>query len=61
MGCLSVDDYRRYALPRTTELIQRLRGAGAPVIYFGTDSYRPAALDAGNRGGGHWGRLANSA
>ena len=61
VGCLSVDDYRRYALPRTTELIHRLQAAGAPVIYFGTDTCRPAALHAGNRGGGYWDRLANSA
>jgi len=38
VGCLSVEDYRRYALPRTAELIDRLRASGAPVIYFGTDS-----------------------
>ncbi len=38
VGCLSVEDYRRYVLPRTTELIQRLRKTGAPIIYFGTDS-----------------------
>jgi uroporphyrinogen decarboxylase len=38
VGCLGVDDYRRYVLPRTTELIHRLQAAGAPVIYFGTDS-----------------------
>jgi len=38
VGCLSVDDYRRYVLPRTTELITNLRKTGAPVIYFGTDS-----------------------
>ncbi len=38
VGCLSVDDYRRYALPRTTELIHRLQKTGVPVIYFGTDS-----------------------
>ncbi|HWR15203.1 MAG TPA: uroporphyrinogen decarboxylase [Terriglobales bacterium] len=38
VGCLSVDDYRRYALPRTKELVQRLKKTGAPVIYFGTDS-----------------------
>jgi uroporphyrinogen decarboxylase len=38
VGCLGVDDYRRYALPRTTELIHRLQAAGVPVIYFGTDS-----------------------
>jgi uroporphyrinogen decarboxylase len=38
VGCLSVEDYRRYVLPRTTELIKRLQSTGAPVIYFGTDS-----------------------
>ena len=38
VGCLSVDDYRRYALPRTKELVQRLKKTGVPVIYFGTDS-----------------------
>jgi uroporphyrinogen decarboxylase len=37
-GCLSVEDYRRYVLPHTTQLIQRVRKSGAPVIYFGTDS-----------------------
>jgi uroporphyrinogen decarboxylase len=37
-GCLSVEDYRKYALPRTTELVEALRKTGAPVIYFGTDS-----------------------
>jgi uroporphyrinogen decarboxylase len=38
VGCLSVGDYRRYVLPRTTELVQGLKRAGAPVIYFGTDT-----------------------
>ncbi len=38
VGCLSVEDYRRYVLPHTTELIQRLKTSGAPIIYFGTDS-----------------------
>lgn len=38
VGCLSVEDYRRYVLPRTTELIQRLKKMGVPIIYFGTDS-----------------------
>src|SRR5216683_5914771 len=38
VGCLSVDDYRRYVLPRTTELVKSLRKAGVPIIYFGTDS-----------------------
>jgi uroporphyrinogen decarboxylase len=38
VGCLSVDDYRRYVLPRTTELVQNLQRTKVPVIYFGTDS-----------------------
>jgi uroporphyrinogen decarboxylase len=37
-GCLSVADYRQYVLPRTTDLIRRLKATGAPVIYFGTDT-----------------------
>jgi len=37
VGCLSVEDYRRYVLPPTTELVKTLRKTGAPVIYFGTD------------------------
>lgn len=38
VGCLSVDDYRRYVLPRTTELIKKLQKTRVPIIYFGTDS-----------------------
>jgi uroporphyrinogen decarboxylase len=38
VGCLSVQDYRRYVLPRTTELVKALQRAGLPIIYFGTDS-----------------------
>jgi uroporphyrinogen decarboxylase len=38
VGCLSVEDYRRYVLPRTTELVHALKKTGAPVIYFGTDT-----------------------
>ena len=37
-GCLSVEDYRRYVLPRTTELVKALQRTGVPIIYFGTDS-----------------------
>jgi uroporphyrinogen decarboxylase len=37
-GCLSVEDYRRYVLPRTTELVQTLQMTGAPIIYFATES-----------------------
>ncbi len=49
VGCLGVDDYRRYALPRTAELIARLRRTGAPVIYFATDSATllPSMLETG--------------
>lgn len=38
VGCLSADGYRRYVLPRTTDLITRVKSTGAPVIYFGTDT-----------------------
>ena len=38
VGCLSVEDYRQYVLPRTTQLVRKLKESGAPVIYFGTDS-----------------------
>jgi uroporphyrinogen decarboxylase len=38
VGCLSVEDYRKFVLPRTTELIRSLKASGAPVIYFGTDT-----------------------
>jgi uroporphyrinogen decarboxylase len=38
VGCLSVDDYRQYVLPRTTQLVHALKRSGAPIIYFGTDS-----------------------
>src|ERR1700730_820221 len=38
VGCLSVEDYRRYVLPHTTSLVKTLQKTGAPVIYFGTDT-----------------------
>ena len=38
VGCLSVEDYRRYVLPHATDLVKRLQKSGVPVIYFGTDS-----------------------
>ncbi|WP_255462610.1 uroporphyrinogen decarboxylase [Granulicella sp. WH15] len=37
-GALSVTDYREYCLPATTELVQRIRSLGVPVIYFGVDT-----------------------
>jgi uroporphyrinogen decarboxylase len=38
VGCLSVEDYRRYVLPRTGELVRCLQNTNAPIIYFGTDT-----------------------
>ncbi|PYX51065.1 MAG: uroporphyrinogen decarboxylase [Acidobacteria bacterium] len=38
VGCLSVDDYRRYVLAHVTDLVKRLQRSEAPIIYFGTDS-----------------------
>jgi len=38
VGCLSVEDYRRFVLPHVTALIKTLQRTGAPIIYFGTDS-----------------------
>jgi uroporphyrinogen decarboxylase len=37
-GALSVTDYREYCLPATTELVQRVKALGVPVIYFGVDT-----------------------
>lgn len=38
VGCLSVEDYRRYVLPHACDLVKRLMPAGVPLIYFGTDT-----------------------
>ena len=38
VGCLSVEDYRRYVLPHVSGMVKQLQKTGAPVIYFGTDS-----------------------
>jgi uroporphyrinogen decarboxylase len=38
VGCLSVEDYRRYVLAHATDLVKRLQQTGVPIIYFGTDS-----------------------
>ncbi len=38
VGCLSVEDYRRYVLPHVTGMIKQLKKTGVPIIYFGTDS-----------------------
>jgi uroporphyrinogen decarboxylase len=48
-GALSPTDYRQYVLVPTTELIQRIRALGVPVIYFGVDtaSLLPAMRETG--------------
>ena len=38
VGCLALEDYCRYVLPQTAELVRRVKESGAPVIYFGTDT-----------------------
>src|SRR5229473_2048691 len=38
VGCLSVEDYRRYVLPHVKSLVTSLQKTGAPIIYFGTGS-----------------------
>ena len=38
VGCLSVEDYRRYVLPHAMGMVKKLKRTGVPIIYFGTDS-----------------------
>jgi uroporphyrinogen decarboxylase len=38
IGCLSVEDYRRYVLSHVTGMVKQLQKTGVPIIYFGTDS-----------------------
>lgn len=38
VGCLSVEDYRRYVLPHVTAMVKQLQKTAVPIIYFGTDS-----------------------
>ncbi|MDP9264329.1 MAG: uroporphyrinogen decarboxylase [Acidobacteriota bacterium] len=38
VGCLSPEDFRRYVLPHSADLVKRAQAAGVPVIYFGTDT-----------------------
>ncbi len=50
VGCLSVEDYRRYVLPHVTGMVKKLQKTGVPVIYFGTDSATllPAMKETGS-------------
>jgi len=49
VGCLSVEDYRRYVLPHVTGMVKELQKAGVPIIYFGTDSATllPSMMETG--------------
>src|SRR6185312_188822 len=38
VGCLGVEDYQRYVLPRTRELVAKVKKSGVPGIYFGTET-----------------------
>lgn len=38
VGCLSLEDYREYVLPFSTELVRALQKTKVPIIYFGTDT-----------------------
>ena len=38
VGCLGVDDYRRYVLPHSRRLIEAVQRRGVPVIHFATGS-----------------------
>jgi uroporphyrinogen decarboxylase len=49
VGCLSLEDYRQHVLPRTKDLVSKLKASGVPIIYFGTDTSTllPAMKEAG--------------
>jgi uroporphyrinogen decarboxylase len=49
VGSLSVEDYRAFVLPLTTQLVRRVQALGVPVIYFGVDtaSLLPAMRETG--------------
>ena len=49
VGSLSVEDYRAFVLPLTTDLVRRVQALGVPVIYFGVDtaSLLPAMRETG--------------
>jgi uroporphyrinogen decarboxylase len=49
VGKLSVRDYRQYCMRWTTELVERIKTLGVPVIYFGveTASLLPAMSETG--------------
>ena len=61
VGCLSVEDYRRYVLPRTTELITALQEDRRAGHLLRDRQLHSAALDERDRSRRHRARLADSA
>ncbi len=49
VGCLGVDDYRRYVMPHVRTIIEGLK-PGTPVVHFGTGN--PALLPSMREAGG---------
>lgn len=49
VGCLGVDDYRRYVLPHSRAVIEGVK-SGVPLIHFGTGN--PALLPLQSQAGG---------
>ncbi len=49
VGCLSVEDYRRYVLPYSRRLIHAVEASNTPAIHFGTGTAAllPAMREAG--------------
>jgi uroporphyrinogen decarboxylase len=50
-GALSLDDYRRYVLPYSRAVFERVSACGLPVIHFGTST--GALLESMAEAGGH--------
>ena len=46
VGCLSPGDYEEYVLPHVQSIFSALRVEGIPLIYFGTGTTGPAAINA---------------
>jgi uroporphyrinogen decarboxylase len=49
VGCLAPDDYRRYVLPYSRQVLQEVAALNVPVIHFGADTATllPAMAEAG--------------
>jgi len=66
VAALSVEDYRRYALPHVTDLVKRLQQIGHKKDRSAHHLFRhrqldPSSRDARDRSRSHWPRLAHPA